>query len=135
MIAYNVYDDVTNLRNLVDAFFSHNEYQAISREFPLVNISSTDEEIELEALVPGMSAEDITLNLVDNHLVIEGEKKEDYADERYIRRERHFGNFKRSIRLPYRVDNDTIEASMKNGILRVKLVKNEDAKPKKIEIR
>lgn len=135
MLTYNVYNDIADLRNLVDSFFTDTHQRNTHGDYPAINVATTDEEIVIEAVIPGVTAEDITLNLVDNSLIIEGEKKEDYTDEKYIRKERHFGTFKRSVNLPFRVDNNSINAELKNGILTVSLLKSEDAKPKQIAIK
>ncbi|HPV42127.1 MAG TPA: Hsp20/alpha crystallin family protein [Spirochaetota bacterium] len=93
------------------------------------------DELEIRALLPGIKAADLNVHLVDNNLIIEGEKKNDYEDNPYIRRERQFGSFKKSFTIPYRVDANAISADLTNGILHIKLQKSEDAKPKKIEIK
>ncbi len=82
----------------------------------------------------GVKTENIDIHLINDSLVIEGEKKNDYEDKPYLRKERQFGPFKKSIKLPYRVDPNKIAADMKNGILMIRLSKSEEAKPKKIEI-
>lgn len=134
MLTYNVYNDIARLRTLVDDFFSDAEYRQMNREYPPVNITDSGEEIVIEAVVPGLASEDIALNLENNTLLIEGEKKDDYTQDKYLRRERRFGSFKRSVKLPYRVDPEKIDAGLNNGILTVKLVKSEEAKPRKISI-
>ncbi len=88
----------------------------------------------VRALIPGVKAEDLEIHLVNDSLVIEGDKKNDYADQPYLRRERQFGTFKKSLRLPYRVDADKITAELNNGVLLIRLNKSEEARPKKIEI-
>ena len=72
--------------------------------------------------------------LFRSSLVIAGEKKADYEEEPYLRKERFFGEFKKSIKLPYRVNHQSIRADLKDGVLTITLEKSEDAKPKKIEI-
>jgi len=134
MNTYNIFDDVLNLRDIVDSFFSENAPRWRTREFPQVEIYEGKDDFEVRALLPGIKAEDVDVHLVDDSLVIEGEKKNDYADQPYLRKERHFGSFKKSVKLPYRVEADKITAELKNGILLIRLHKSEEAKPKKIEI-
>lgn len=132
---YDVFDDVVNLRNLVDRFFT--EAPAVRRnvEYPYVNLRENNDEVVITALLPGVGVDSLNIQLIDNSLVLEGEKKSDVQDKPYIRKERAFGRFKKAVRLPYRVDGDKIEAGLKDGILTIRLAKAEEARPKKIEIR
>jgi len=134
MYTYNIFNDMIKLRTLFDDFFEQKPGYDTTREFPPVRIKEGDDKISIQALVPGIQTENIDIQLVDDSLVISGEKKEDYADSPYIRKERLFGKFKKTIKLPYRVKHDEIKADLVNGVLTVNLTKSEDAKPKKIEI-
>lgn len=135
MYTYDIFDDIFNLRDTVNTFFNDYTGRWRGREFPSMEIYEGKDELELRALVPGVKASDLNIHLVDNNLIIEGEKKNDYADNPYIRRERQFGSFRKSFTLPYRVDANAISADLRNGILHIRLQKSEDAKPKKIEIK
>ena len=132
---YDVFDDVVNLRNLVDRFFT--EAPAVRRnvEYPYVNLRENNDEVVITALLPGVGVDSLNIQLIDNSLVLEGEKKSDVQDKPYIRKERVFGRFQKAVRLPYRVDGDKIEAGLKDGILTIRLAKAEEARPKKIEKR
>lgn len=132
---YDVFDDVVNLRNLVDRFFT--EAPAVRRnvEYPYVNLRENNDEVVITALLPGVGVDSLNIQLIDNSLVLEGEKKSDVQDKPYVRKERAFGRFQKAVRLPYRVDGDKIEAGLKDGILTIRLAKAEEARPKKIEIR
>lgn len=131
---YDIFDDILGLRNDISRFFREVPVRTRSLDLPYANVYEHGDEIEIHALTPGVKVEDLNLELIDNSLIIEGEKKSDYSDRPYIRKERSFGRFKKSIRLPFRVNPDNVQASIKNGILVVKLSKSEDAKPKRIEI-
>ncbi|MBN2042072.1 MAG: Hsp20/alpha crystallin family protein [Spirochaetes bacterium] len=130
---YDLFNNVNNMRHVLNNFFNEN-YTRRTADYPYVNLYEKDDNIEIAVLAPGEKVENIDLQLIDNSLRIEIDKKADYKDSPYIRKERAFGKFRKSVMLPYRVDPDKIEATMKNGILKIKLVKAEDAKPKKIEI-
>ena len=132
---YDIFDDILGLRNDISRFFREVPVRTRSMDLPYANVYERGDEIEIHALTPGVKVEDLNLELIDNSLVIEGEKKSDYSEKPYIRKERSFGRFKKSIRLPFRVNPDNVQASIKNGVLVVKLVKSEDAKPRRIEIR
>jgi len=134
MYTYNIFNDMIKLRTLFDDFFDQKPGYESSREFPPVQIIEGNDIITIHALVPGIKADCIDIQLVDDNVVISGVKKDDYETHRYIRKERLFGEFKKSLKLPYRVKNDEMTADLTNGVLSITLVKSEDAKPKKIEI-
>lgn len=131
--AYDLFNNVSEMRHALDNFFSENYTRRVV-DYPYVNLYEKDDTVEIAVLTPGEKVENIDLQLIDNSLRIEIDKKSNYKDNPYIRKERTFGKFRKSVMLPYRVDPNKIEATMKNGILRIKLVKSEEAKPKKIEI-
>jgi len=132
---YDIFDEVSNVRNLMESFFSENPVTSRRSDYPFVNMYEHNDAIELTALMSGVSAESLNIQLVDNSLIIEGEKKSDREDHPYIRRERRFGSFQKSVQLPYRVDSGNVEAVFKDGILMIRLVKSEEARPRRIQIK
>lgn len=134
MFTYNTFDDMRKLRNIFDDFFTDQKYSTGNTEFPPVRVLEENDTITLYAVLPGVSNEDIDIQMVDNSLLIHGEKKEDYENQPYLRRERFFGEFKKSIKLPYRMNSNDVNAELSNGILKITLTKSEEAKPKKILI-
>ena len=132
MLTYTIFDEMMDLRNLIDGFF--NERTESKKDYPYAAVYEGADDLEIRMVVPGVKPEDISIHLVDNSLVIEGEKKSDVTEDRYLRRERAFGKFSRNLALPFRVNPEKIEAELKNGMLTVRLYKSEDAKPRKIEI-
>jgi HSP20 family protein len=102
------------------------------RGFPLtahMDVKETDKEIVVEAELPGIDDKDISLSLQDGILTIKGEKKleRDEEKENYRMMERRHGSFQRSVRLPDTVDEDKVEASFNNGVLKVSLPKRPEA--------
>jgi HSP20 family protein len=134
MYTYNVFDDMLKLRSIFDDFFTDRKYSNGDIEFPPVRVLEEEDQITLYAVIPGVKTEDLDIQMMDNSLQIRGEKKEDYENHPYIRRERFFGEFKKSIKLPYRVNSGDVKAELSNGILKITLTKSEEAKPKKIQI-
>lgn len=134
MYTYNIFDDMVKLRSVFDDFFTERRENDGNTEFPPIRIVEEDDSIKIFSIVPGVNAEDIDIQLVDNSLFIRGEKKEDYENHPYIRRERFFGEFKKSIKLPFRVNSGEVKADLSDGILKISLTKSEEAKPKKIQI-
>ncbi|MFQ6039491.1 MAG: Hsp20/alpha crystallin family protein [Candidatus Poribacteria bacterium] len=114
----------------------HRETPVIRGWAPAVDMFERENEVVLRAEVPGMAKEDIDISVSGNTLTISGERKteEEIKDEDYYHCERSYGRFQRALSLPQGVDAENIKASYKNGILEVTIPKQEEAKPKKIEV-
>jgi HSP20 family protein len=97
-----------------------------------INIQEQDDAYVLSALVPGLKAEDLTIQVLDDVLRIEGEYKAEESD--YLVRELPTGSFSRTLRLPSSVDADNVDARIADGILTLTLPKAESARPKRISI-
>ena len=103
---------------------------------PSVEVTETDNSIEVSAELPGVSKDDVEVDLENNVLTIRGEKKEEKEEkekERYVY-ERFYGSFHRSFALPVTVDETKVTAEFKDGVLRVHLEKRAQANGKKIQI-
>ena len=96
---------------------------------PHMDVKETDKEIVVEAELPGIDEKDVSLALQDGVLTIRGEKKHEHDEEKegYRMTERRYGSFQRSVRLPDTVDEDKVEASFNNGVLKVSLPKLPEA--------
>jgi HSP20 family protein len=115
--------------NVMNEFFSP---AALNQHgVPAVNIIENEEGFRLEVAAPGLSKEDFKLNLEHNVLTIlaQKEQKSEETNEKYTRKEFSFSSFKRSFTLPQSVNNEAIQASYIDGILKVALPKKEEAKP------
>jgi len=90
-----------------------------------MNVSETDKEIRITAELPGVTEKDIDVSLDDDVLTIRGEKRFERTDdkENFHFVERSYGTFQRSLRLPYAVDSEQVQASFENGILTVTVPK------------
>jgi len=104
---------------------------------PAIDVVEKDDEVVLTAEVPGMSHEDLEVTVDNGILTIRGEKKEEDSsrDGDYQRVERRYGRFERQIRLPDYVDADRIEATHKDGVLKLRMPKVEAAKARTIQIK
>jgi HSP20 family protein len=104
---------------------------------PSMDLAETDKEIELTAELPGMEEKDVQLNVVDNHLTIRGEKKNQREEKEtdYHLVERSYGSFMRTVELPPGVNLDSIKAVMSKGVLKVTVPKPAPAQAKKIEVK
>ena len=104
---------------------------------PSVDIFENQNEIVLEAELPGMKPEDVNISIENNVLTIHGERKLEKKDEsdNFHRVERSYGSFTRSFTLPPTVRSENARAEFENGVLRLTLAKREEAKPRRIEIK
>lgn len=104
--------------------------------FPPVNLTETTDAYILRAEIPGVAINDLEIQTTARNISISGERQ--IAVDRsakYHRREREGGRFSRAITLPGDFDRDKVGATLKNGLLEIKVPKAEAAQPKKIEIK
>ena len=103
--------------------------------FPLTNLTEDKDNYYIRAELPGVSGDELNIQITANNLAISGERKI-AAEEgvKYHRREREAGTFSRMIGLPGEVDTNKVDANMENGILTVVVPKAEIAKPKQITV-
>lgn len=97
-----------------------------------VNVRDEDEAFVLTAPVPGLKAENLKIQVLEDVLQIEGEFTSD--QEEYLLREVPDGTFQRELRLPSPLEADKIEAKIADGILTLRLPKAESARPKTIRV-
>jgi HSP20 family protein len=106
---------------------------------PSMDVKETDKEITIEAELPGLDEEDVSLTIQNGVLTIEGEKKLEHEEDKedYHVMERRYGSFQRSLRIPDTVNEDKIEARFDKGVLKVVLPKRPEAasEQRKIEIK
>ncbi len=105
--------------------------------FPAVNLSEDEDNLYLRAELPGVSAEDIEISVVERQLTLRGQRKiPDIAAEANVhRRERESGFFRRVIALPTPVSADKVNAKTAGGVLTITLPKAAEAKPRTIAVK
>ena len=110
---------------------------AVAEWSPLVDISEDDKEYLIKAELPEVKKEDVKVTAEDGTLTIMGERKfeKEEKGKKYHRIERSYGNFTRSFTLPEAVKAEKVGAEFKDGILLIRLPKDERAKPKSIEVK
>jgi HSP20 family protein len=120
----------TGLFPMTEGFFEKNWY-------PTLDVSEGKKEITVKAEIPGVEAKDIDVSINGRMLTIKGEKKQEKEekDKNYHRIERSYGCFNRSVELPADVDETSVDASYKKGVLKVTLKKARETEFKKIEIK
>jgi HSP20 family protein len=110
--------------------------QTMRRWMPAMDLLETDDHFVLRADLPGMSEEDVSIELEDTTLTVSGQRKAQHEERREgaYRVERAFGSFSRSLTLPQGVDPESVTASFDKGVLEVRVPKPEQRKPKRIAI-
>jgi len=108
----------------------------LRRWIPATDLVENESEYVLRADLPGLTQDDVSIELDDNVLTLSGERKAEHEgrEEGYYRLERAFGSFARSLTLPDGVDPDGITANFRNGVLEVRVPKPEQRKPRKVAI-
>ena len=104
---------------------------------PSVDVSETAKDVVVKAEIPGMDPKDIDVSVHGDVLTLRGERKKEQEEkgENFHRIERSYGAFSRSIRLPAEVDVGKVNATYKDGVLKINLPKTKEAAVKKIEVK
>ncbi len=101
-----------------------------------MDLVEADDHYVLHADLPGMSEEDVSIEINDNVLTLSGERRDEqeHRGQGWHRVERTFGRFSRSLALPEGVDPDAVAASFDRGVLSIRVPKPEQRKPRRVEI-
>lgn len=140
--AADVFSELNRLQGMLDQVFRPAERSSIrgltGSSFPVINVGTTPDAIEVMALAPGLDPSSLQLSVDRGLLVIAGERKDQvpepgehtavYAQERFV------GTFRRVISLPEDADPAKVDATYRDGILRVTIAKRESSKPRRIEV-
>jgi HSP20 family protein len=129
-----------------DPFRELSDYRRLFEEMEMpqgqwgfdVDLRESPEGYVVEADMPGFNKEDLNITLQEGVLTIEAERKEEEEKkegENFIMRERYAGRFMRSFRLPTPVKEDQINATFRDGVLRIELAKADEVRPRRIEVR
>lgn len=133
------------LRREMDQFFDdlapfswgrENGGRALRTWAPSADITEDEEEYQIRMDIPGMEKNDIKVNVQDGRITITGERKTEEKEEKkdFVRQERYQGSFYRSFSLPDKLKEDAIQASFKDGVLKLVIPKAEVVKPKAIKV-
>lgn len=133
---HSPFDELNRMREEFDKMFS-DSFGSVSTSFPKINLYQDDSDLVIEAEVPGMSKDDLEINLTSGSVSISGERKDsqEVKEDSYVRKESSFGKFHRQVDLPVEVDDSKAKATIKDG--RVKIVapvKNSKSSEKGLEI-
>jgi HSP20 family protein len=120
----------------LDKFWDGDEFSGVGAWAPDIDVAETPEALTIRAEVPGIDPKDLQVSVESGILTLRGDKRQDTErkDERLYRRERHYGSFSRSIRLPVNVDAAKVTAAFKNGVLTVVMPKTTEARGRAVPI-
>jgi HSP20 family protein len=127
----------SEVNRLFDGFFgSGRSRNGAARWIPAMDLAEEEAELVLTADLPGLTEEDLSIEIKDRVLTISGERRAEAEREgkAFHRVERSFGRFTRSLNLPAGVDPEGIAANFANGVLEVRIPKPEERRPHLIEI-
>ena len=132
----------SSFNSFVDDFFTglpvlfNNVNKNETKGFVPVNVKETEKSYKLEVVAPGFEKADFKVNLDQDLLTIEAEKKDEVKEEteKHIRKEYSYRSFKRSFTLDEKIDATNVEASYINGVLTLNLPKKETVKASATEI-
>jgi HSP20 family protein len=113
------------------------DYEPREREMLLaVDVEAGDEAYDITALVPGLEAEDLEIEVLNDTVTIRGEFKSGSDDQKkYLLSELPCGRFSRVVSLPTAADAEHVEATIKNGVLSLRIPKAEEDRPKAIKVK
>ena len=121
---------------LFNTLFDASEAQG-QRWNPAMDLVEAEDHFILKADLPGLSEEDIAIEIQDNTLTLSGERRSEHEDHArgWYRVERQFGRFSRSLTLPEGINPEAIEAAFDKGVLEVRIPKPEERKPRRVQIK
>jgi len=143
IIRWDPYRDLVTLRDRMNRLFedvsgprSEERDVMASAWAPSVDIYENENEVVLAAEIPGVEEKDVEIKVEDGNLTLRGERKfeKETKEENYHRIERSYGSFFRSFALPSYIDQDRIEAEHENGVLKIRMPKRSELKPRKVKI-
>ncbi len=122
------------MTRLFDSTFSRRYRNAPS--FPAVNVWANEDGLVVTSEVPGINVDDIDIVVVGETLTLSGTRGWDELNEepKYHRQERGYGDFTRTVKLPFLVDADKVDASFIDGVLNITLPRKDEDKPTRISV-
>jgi HSP20 family protein len=131
---WSVFNDMDRLMNrFVSPIWDDDSSTTMMGFNPACEVDEQDDHFLISLDLPGVSKDEVKVEVIDNRLVISGERKHEKKEGKG-RSERYYGRFERSFALPTAIDADKIEARYENGVLELAVPKAESAKPRTIQI-
>lgn len=131
------FSDFAELRHRLDQAFRDLSDGGQGAWTPSIDLVRREDAVVLKADIPGIKPEEVKVEVADDILTISGEHSEEKEekDERYVRRERRYGSFSRSMALPKGVKPDEIDAAVDNGVLEVRVPLPRAEEKQRVEIK
>ena len=132
------YNRMHAMRHMMNRWMNESmvENEPSEREMLLaVDVEAGDEAYDIMALVPGLEADDLDIEVLNNTVTIRGEFKDGNDHSKYLVSELPSGRFGRVITLPTAADSNKVEATIKNGVLSLHIPKAEEDRPKAIKVK
>lgn len=128
--------EMERMQSQLSRLFREESAQAPA-EYPPINVWTSENESVIKAEIPGIDPESIEVSVVNQTITLRGNRQQEQLgeNEKWHRRERSWGQFARSLELPYRVEADSVSASSRNGVLTVRLPRAAADKPRKVAVR
>ena len=127
-----------DMNRLFDGFFQNRTGSGAGhrRWIPAMDLAETEDHLVLRADLPGVSEDDVDIEIKDGVLTVTGERKAEHEEksEGFYRVERAFGSFSRSLSLPQGIDASAVSASFDRGVLEVRIPKPAERKATRVEI-
>ncbi len=132
---WNEMDRLQREMNLLSSMFSPRR-PASTQSFPAINLWSNEDSAIATVEIPGVKIDDLEIMITGDTLTLKGSREPNTltADAVSHRQERGCGQFMRSLKLPFPVESEKVEASLKTGVLKIQLPRASADKPKKISI-
>jgi HSP20 family protein len=126
----------TEMSRLFDTLLTGSDGLSQQRWSPAMDLVEADDHFVLKADVPGMSEDDVRIEIRDNALTVSGERKAEHerSERGWHRVERSFGRFSRTLTLPEGIDPDAVTASFARGVLSVRIPKPAERRPRVVTV-
>ena len=143
IVRWEPFSDLMSLREAMDRLFEESFVRPGGRAMSAygagdlaLDMYETDDDVVLTAALPGVKPEDVEISITGDTLTIKGEMKTETKQEKgnYLRQERRFGAFARTIQIPVPVKAEGADAKFKDGVLTLSIPKAEEAKPRTIKV-
>ncbi len=141
MTRWNPYRELNSLQSHLNRLFEQqfggrDESLTAGAFVPPVDVYEDEHSVQLKLEVPGIAEKDLDIRVENNTLTVSGERKFDKEEkeENFHRVERRYGSFTRSFSLPTTVNTEDIKADYEQGVLKIRLAKRQEAKPKQIKV-
>ena len=144
IVRWEPFSDLMSLREAMDRLFEESFVRPGSRSLTgysgsdlALDMYETDDDVVITTTMPGVRPEDVDISITGDILTIKGEMKQEAKNEKsnYLRQERRYGSFARTVQIPVPVQSDKADAKFKDGVLTLSIPKAEEAKPRTIKVR